>query len=89
MNFLSRPPFGFLQYTGKIRFNLTDYDFFKAKAIMSTEKKTTYALKTPHVVALPFIYGVESLLVTDDEDLQSATEATSLVVMPSYTLLGI
>ncbi len=22
-------------------------------------KKTTYALKTPHVVALPFIYGVE------------------------------
>ena len=52
-------------------------------------KKTTYALKTPHVVALPFIYGVESLLVTDDEDLQSAREATSLVFMPSYTLLGI
>ncbi len=52
-------------------------------------KKTTYALKKPHVVALPFIYGVESLLVTDDEDLQSAREATSLVFMPSYTLLGI
>ncbi len=52
-------------------------------------KKNTYALKTPHVVALPFIYGVESLLVTDDEDLQSAREATSLVFMPSYTLLEI
>ncbi len=24
-------------------------------------KKTTYALKTPHVVALPFIYGVECI----------------------------
>ncbi len=47
-------------------------------------KKTTYALKTPHVVALPFIYGVESLLVNDDEELQSAREATSLVFMPSY-----
>ncbi len=45
----------------------------------NTKKKTTYALKTPHVVALPFIYGVESLLVTDDEDLQSAREATSFL----------
>ncbi len=53
------------------------------------KQKNTYALKTPHVVAPPFIYGVESLLVTDDEDLQSAREATSLVFMPSYTLLGI
>ncbi len=53
------------------------------------KKKTTYALKTPHVVALPFIYGVESLLFSDDEDLQSAREATSLVFRPSYTLLGI
>ncbi len=52
-------------------------------------KKTTYALKTPHVVALPVIYGVESLPFSDDEDLQSAREATSLVFMPSYTLLGI
>ena len=26
------------------------------------DKKNAYALKTPHVIALPFIYGVESLL---------------------------
>ncbi len=49
-------------------------------------KKTTYALETPHVVALPFIYGVESLLALT---MRGAREATSLVFMPSYTLLGI
>ncbi len=29
----------------------------------SQTKKTTYALKTPSVVALPFIYGVECIIL--------------------------
>ncbi len=28
-------------------------------------KKTTYALKTPSVVALPFIYGVEYIIISN------------------------
>ena len=34
------------------------------------EKKTTYALKTPHVVALPFIYDVEYILLSGSLPLQ-------------------
>ncbi len=31
------------------------------------KKKTTYALKTPRVVALPFIYGVEYIILTNQK----------------------
>ncbi len=31
----------------------------------SKRKKTTYALKTPSVVALPFIYGVEYIIISN------------------------
>ncbi len=30
-------------------------------------KKTTYALKTPRVVALPFIYGVEYIIISNQK----------------------
>ena len=30
-------------------------------------KKTTYALKTPSVVALPFIYGVECIIISNQK----------------------
>ncbi len=29
------------------------------------KKKTTYALKIPNVVALPFIYGVEYIIISN------------------------
>ena len=33
--------------------------------IIISEKKNTYALKTPHVVALPFIYGVKYIVISN------------------------
>ena len=31
----------------------------------NTQKKTTYALKTPSVVALPFMYGVVYIIISN------------------------
>ena len=31
----------------------------------NTYKKTTYALKTPRVIALPFMYGVEYIFISN------------------------
>ena len=31
------------------------------------QKKNTYALKTPSVVALPFIYGVEYIIISNQK----------------------
>ncbi len=41
------------------------FKVFPKLAEIITEKKTTYALKTPSVVALPFIYGVEYNNISD------------------------
>ncbi len=32
------------------------------------QKKTTYALKTPRVVALPFMYGVEYIIIPNQTE---------------------
>ena len=32
-----------------------------------TPQKNTYALKTPHTVALPFIYGVEYIIISNQK----------------------
>ncbi len=42
--------------SGKVRYFI--FSFIEGKCIT---EKNAYALKTPHVVALPFIYGVECI----------------------------
>ena len=48
------------------------------------KKKTTYALKTPRVVALLFIYGVEYILISNQKS-EKITSSDPAVLITSLS----
>ncbi len=54
----------------------------------SNKKKTTYALKTPSVVALPFIYGVECIIISNQKRGKNKSHALGIEVIMCLILLA-